>query len=341
MKGWAGFSPGNIMKRILTLFICICLFLCGCEQHQKVSSSFFIPDINQETITEEVEDLALKHVQKLSAGEFLYEDICFEVDNVDNPDASQVVGEAAGAFCVTDRSVLYSKNIYKKVYPASTTKLLTALTAFKYGKMDDVYTVQEDNCGVTTPGAQLCGFKAGDKLTLEQLLYCLMIYSGNDAAVAVAECVSGSVKDFVAKMNEEAASIGAKDTHMSNPNGLHALDHYTTPFDIYLIFNECLKNKQLTEIISTKNYTCTFKDAYGQDKVFDMEATNQYFSGKKQAPEGITVLSGKTGVTVAAGYCLIILSEDEAGKQYITCVFKSTSYDQLYADMNELLKLCK
>ena len=71
------------------MFICICLLLCGCEQHQKVSSSFFIPDTTQETITEEVEDLALKNVQKLSAGEFLYEDICFEVDNVDNPQSEE------------------------------------------------------------------------------------------------------------------------------------------------------------------------------------------------------------------------------------------------------------
>ncbi|MBO4782141.1 MAG: D-alanyl-D-alanine carboxypeptidase [Lachnospiraceae bacterium] len=329
------------MKRFLALFICICVFLCGCETRQKITSSFFIPDIESEPISEDVEDLALKSLGKLTAGEFLYEDICFEVDNVPATEEFELAAEAAGAFCVTDRSVLFSKNIYKKVYPASTTKLLTALTAFKYGNLDDVYVVQEDNCGVTTPGAQLCGFKKGDTLTLEQLLYCLMIYSGNDAAVAVAECVAGSVKDFVGKMNEEAARLGAKDTHMSNPNGLHALDHYTTPFDIYLIFNECLKNKQLTEIISTKNYTCVFKDAAGAEKTFEMEATNQYFSGKKEAPEGITVLSGKTGVTVAAGYCLIILSQDKAGKQYITCAFKSTSYDQLYADMNELLKLCK
>ena len=81
---------------------------------------------------------------------------------------------------------------------------------------------------------------------------------------------------------------------------------------------------------------------YGVPKTLEMTATNLYFAGKKKAPEGITVLSGKTGMTVAAGYCLIILSENENnGKQYITCVFKSNSYDNLYADMNQLLNLCK
>lgn len=315
--------------------------LCGCETPNKISSSMFYPEFSEFEVNSDVEDYAAKSLGKVTAGEFLYEDICFEPEYVSNGTEYEFVGEAAGAFCVTDRSVLFSKNIYNKVYPASTTKLLTCLTAFKYGDMDAVYTVREDNCGITTPGAQLCGFKMGDTLTLEQLLYCLMIYSGNDAAVAVAECVAGSESAFVEKMNEEAARIGAKDTHMVNPSGLHSPNHYTTPFDIYLIFHECLKNKQLTGIISSKSYTCTFKDLYGKEKTLEMEATNQYFSGKKKAPEGITVLCGKTGVTAAAGYCLIILSEDKEGKQYITCVFKSNSYDTLYNDMNELLKLCK
>ena len=333
------------MKRIVAAFIAMCLALCGCTNvvaHKTVTSSMFYPEFEDEEINIEVDDVALSQLQKATAGEFLYEDICFEVEDVPIDQELGLHAEAAGAFCVTDRSVLYSKNIYSKVYPASTTKLLTCLTAFKYGDLDAVYTVREDNCGVTTPGAQLCGFKTGDTFTLEQLLYCLMIHSGNDAAVAVAECVSGDVKSFVAKMNEEAQKLGAKDTHMANTNGLHQLDHYTTPFDIYLIFNECLKNKQLTDIISTKQYTCEYRDVYGRPQVLEMTATNQYFSGKKTAPEGITVLSGKTGMTVAAGYCLIILSQNEEnGKQYITCVFKSTSYDDLYADMNQLLNLCK
>ncbi|MBR5180529.1 MAG: D-alanyl-D-alanine carboxypeptidase [Lachnospiraceae bacterium] len=332
-------------RRIIACFLALCFVLSGCSaavSRQKVTSSMFYPTFEDEEFNTEVEDLALQDLKKTTEGEFLYEDICFEVEDVSIDEDLGLVAEAAGAFCVTDRSVLYSKNIYSKVYPASTTKLLTCLTAFKYGDLDAKYTVREDNCGVTTPGAQLCGFKMGDTFTLEQLLYCLMIYSGNDAAVAVAECVCGDEKTFVAKMNEEAQKIGCKDTHMSNTNGLHALDHYTTPFDIYLIFNECLKNKRLTEIISTKSYTCEYRDMYGVPKTLEMTATNLYFAGKKKAPEGITVLSGKTGMTVAAGYCLIILSENENnGKQYITCVFKSNSYDNLYADMNQLLNLCK
>lgn len=333
------------MKRIVALLLISCFVLCGCEvakSRQKVTSSMFYPEFDNEEINAEVEDVALNSLKKVTAGEFLYEDICFEVGDVPTTAELDLAAEAAGAFCVTDRTVLFSKNIYSKVFPASTTKLLTCLTAFKYGDLNSVYTVREDNCGVTTPGAQLCGFKIGDTFTLEQLLYCLMIHSGNDAAVAVAECVSGDVKSFVEKMNEEAQRIGAKDTHMSNTNGLHSPDHYTTPFDIYLIFNECLKNKQLTDIISTKEYTCVYRDIYGHEKTLDMTATNQYFSGKRTAPEGITVLSGKTGMTVAAGYCLIILSENSNnGKRYITCVFKSTSYDNLYGDMNQLLNLCK
>ncbi len=329
------------MKKLMFCFISICLILSGCEAKQTITSSFFVPDFDDEEISYEVDDVAVKDSMIEDNSEFLYEDICFETDYISNGNEFDFVGTAEGCYCVTDRTVIYSKNIYERMYPASTTKLLTCLTAVKYGDLDKVVEISEDNCGITIRGAQLCGFMKGDRLTIKQLLYCLMIHSGNDAAVAIAEGVSGSVESFVELMNREAKALGAKDTHMVNPHGLHDVNHYTTPYDIYLIFNECLKSDFLMELISQRHYTCEFTGGDGSPKTLDMEATNLYFAGKKTPPDNITILGGKTGVTSAAGYCLIIASRDQNDKLYITEVFKSDSYDNLYNDMNELLKLCK
>ncbi|MCR5324764.1 MAG: serine hydrolase [Lachnospiraceae bacterium] len=273
---------------------------------------------------------------------FLYEDICFEKDGDIGPDIDYpFTCVSAGCFDLDEKKVIYSRNAYKKIYPASTTKLLTALIAIKYLDLDDTILITEDNCGITTPGAKLCGFRAGDMLSVRDMLYCMLIYSGNDAATAIAQKVSGSEKEFAKLMNAEAAKIGAKDTHFTNPHGLHDLNHYTTAYDIYLIFNECLKDPFLKQAFKTTDYYATITNVKGEVNNIYMEPTNLYFMGKFKAPEGITVYGGKTGITSAAGGCLIIYSENTEGKGFITEVFKAVDKDAIYKEMNELLKLCK
>ena len=164
---------------------------------------------------------------------FLYEDICFAKNNVSTGNDYAFSCVSAACYDITDNKVIFSKDVYNKVYPASTTKLLTAYIAMKYLDLDSEILITEDNCGITTPGAQLCGFKAGDRLTVRDMLYCLLIYSGNDAAEALALAVSGSEKDFADLMNEEAKKLGAIDTHFTNPHGLHDIKHFTTAYDIF------------------------------------------------------------------------------------------------------------
>ncbi len=272
---------------------------------------------------------------------FLYEDICFAKDNVSTGNDYDFTCASAACYDVTDNKVIYSHDVFKKIYPASTTKLLTAYLAVRYLNLDDEILITEDNCGITTPGAQLCGFKTGDRLSVRDMLYCLLIYSGNDAAVALAIAVSGTEKDFADLMNKEAKRLGAIDTHFTNPHGLHELQHFTTAYDIYLIFNECLKDPFLKSIFKTKEYDVSIVDASGETKTLHMQPTNLYYAGKYTAPEGITVYGGKTGVTMSAGNCLIIYSENSEGRGFITEVFKAESKDILYNEMNELLKLCK
>ena len=111
---------------------------------------------------------------------------------------------------------------------------MTAVVALKYGNPDDVITATS-NVNITESGAVLCGLKEGDRLTLNQALHALLMKSANDAAVAIAEHIGGSVEQFAEMMNEEARAIGATNSHFVNPHGLTADDHYVTAYDMYLI----------------------------------------------------------------------------------------------------------
>lgn len=131
---------------------------------------------------------------------------------------------------------------------------MTAYVALKYGNLDDMVTISERATDFAED-EQVCGLQAGDQLSLRDLLNGLLLYSGNDCAVAIAEHVSGSVEAFVDKMNEEARNLGATGTHFVNPHGLQNEDHYTTAYDLYLMFNACLQNPQFVEMISQTSYT--------------------------------------------------------------------------------------
>ena len=156
-------------------------------------------------------------------------------------------GQKGLLFSLSNHKVLYANGIYDKVYPASITKIMTAMLALQSGKLNDTVTITQDNVTLED-GSQVCGFVAGDQVTLDQLLHCLLVYSGNDAASAIAEYVGGSTENFVQMMNDYAAKLGCTGTHFSNPHGLQDENHYTTPYDIYLMLNEAFTYPEFTEI---------------------------------------------------------------------------------------------
>ena len=138
---------------------------------------------------------------------------------------------------IKNKQVLYSKGAYDRVYPASITKIMTALLAFQYGNMEDVVTISEENITLEE-GSQVIGFQVGDKVTMDELVHGLLVYSGNDAASAIATHIGGSTEKFVDMMNSYAAQLGCTRTHFTNPHGLQDENHYTTPYDIYLMLKE-------------------------------------------------------------------------------------------------------
>lgn len=247
-----------------------------------------------------------------------------------------VTAEAAAIFGVDTKEVIFQKNPFERLYPASITKIMTALIAIRDGNLSDMVTVGPETV-ITETGASLAHINPGDTLTMEQLLYGLMLPSGNDAGAAIAVHMAGSTDAFAEKMNETAHALGATDTHFVNPHGLSNEDHYTTAYDLYLIFNEAMKYPEFQKIIGTVSYRAEYTDGTGQTKIQEWKNSNQYLNGKSKAPDGITILGGKTGTTRAAGSCLILGSQDESGNDYISVVLKAESRDVLYDNMTKII----
>lgn len=264
-------------------------------------------------------------------------DLCVvSADIMDDEAVDMAHAEAAVLFDVNGKEVRYSKNAHTQMYPASLTKVMTALVALQNASPDQVL-VATDAVKITESGAQLCGLKAGDSMTLAQALHILLLYSANDVANLIAENVGGSVDGFVEMMNKEAKRLGATNTNFVNPHGLTDENHYTTPYDMYLIFNEAIKYESFTEIIQMTGYQTTYYDANGREKKVDYKTTNRFLKGDFQAPTNVNIIGGKTGTTNAAGHCLILLSRDSKGNPYISVILRAENNDYLYQQMTDLL----
>ena len=263
------------------------------------------------------------------------QDLCVVTDFSGDSDTS-VTAEAAGVFSMDGSQTFYSKNVYEKLYPASTTKIMTALIAIKYGNLSDEVTVTSDAV-IAEAGATLSGIHPGDKLTLEQLLYGLMLPSGNDAGAAIAVHMGGSIEGFADMMNQEARAIGATGTHFTNPHGLHEEDHYTTAYDLYLIFHEALKYPKFREVTGSTAYAASYQSASGETISTTWKGGNWFMTGERETPEGLTVFGGKTGTTRAAGYCLVMGTRDASSDEYISVIMKAESRPGLYDNMANIM----
>ncbi|MDM8294996.1 MAG: D-alanyl-D-alanine carboxypeptidase family protein [Enterocloster aldenensis] len=262
-------------------------------------------------------------------------DLCVVTDEA-SYDPDFVTSQAAALFDMDDREVLYSKDVFERMYPASITKIMTALVAIKEGDLKSRVLVTDDAV-ITEPGATLCGIEPGDTLTLEQLLYGLMLPSGNDAGAAIAVHIAGSIEAFSDMMNEEAVRLGATGTHFVNPHGLNNPDHYTTAYDLYLIFNEALKYPVFRQIVGTTAYTANYHNKNSEPVSKTWKGSNWFMTGERETPDGLKVFGGKTGTTKAAGYCLIMASRDDSDKEYISVVLKADSRPHLYDNMTNII----
>lgn len=202
--------------------------------------------------------------------------------------------------CVIDAmtgNVLYEKNAYEKHSMASTTKIMTALVALENKPLSDIVTASKNAAG--TEGSSIY-LRAGEKITLEDLLYGLMLASGNDAAVAIAEHVGGSVENFAVMMTEKAKSLGLKNTSFKNPNGLDEEGHHTTAYDLAMITRAALQNEKFKEIVSTKTKNISNGEESYMRTLTNHNKLLRLYSG---------CIGVKTGYTKKTGRCLVSAAE--------------------------------
>lgn len=223
--------------------------------------------------------------------------------------------ESAVLMRLDSGEVLFQKNSGEKIYPASLTKLMTALVILdQFEDLDHTVTLPGEvfDC-LSGSGASMAGFLPGEQLTLRDLLYGCMLPSGADAAMGLACVTAGSEENFAELMNGKAAELGMAHTHFKNATGLHDPGHYTTVMDMAVLLRAGLKNPDFRELLTTFDY--------------QTEPTNRHPGGvglrstlnslmDTPSPDGVTLLGGKTGYTEEAGLCLASLAE-KGGKEYI------------------------
>ena len=236
------------------------------------------PYSNKDLVYQASEDTALAVSAALSS------DLCVGKDNTSTGDIVLKEGESAALFYLEDKEVIFAKNMYEKIYPASITKIMTAILTLKYGNMDDVVTIMWRDLELES-GSQVVGFHIGDQVTVRELLHGLLVHSGNDAAMALARYVGGgSMNSFIQMMNDELVQIGATGSHSTNPTGLQDSDHYTTVYDIYLMLNEAIKYSDFVSIMQISVYNVTYTTAEGETKFVNLDSTDHWSTTSRTRP---------------------------------------------------------
>ncbi len=241
------------------------------------------------------------------------------------PEGPSIVGEAGIVMEASTGTILYAKNIHAQYYPASITKILTALLVIENCEMDEIVTIPHDAVYMEDKGSHIA-LDEGEELTVEDCLYGMLLASANDAAYALAEHVAGSIEAFADMMNARAAELGCQDSHFVNPHGLPNEQHLTSAYDMALITKEALKYDIFRKISETTFYE--IQPSEKQPDLIPMSNHHKMLLNGQYHYEG--VFAGKTGYTVAAKNTLVTCAGRD-GMELI-CVTMKTEGRQVYVD---------
>ena len=254
------------------------------------------------------------------------------------PKASSLSADSAIVMEASTGLILYEKNINKKHFPASITKILTALVALENSSLNEVVTYSKDAVYGIEPGSSHIAIDVGEQLTMEQSLYGIMLESANEACLGVAEHVAGSIPDFVKMMNTKAKSLGCKNSNFVNPNGLHNDEHYTTAYDMALISRAAIENETFRKITGTKSYTIP-KTNKKEARTWIKNHHQMLYGYKYPKYEYDYCIGGKTGYTTKAQSTLVTFAEKD-GMTLICVVMQAkgaTAPVNQYTDTKKLL----
>lgn len=238
------------------------------------------------------------------------------------------------ALDLEDFTSLYEKNIDQKIYPASLTKVMSAVVALDH--IDDLsktVTVEENDLeGLAEANASVAGLQAGDTVTYQDLLYALVLPSGADAANVLANNLFGSMENYVAEMNNKAKAYGMTSTHFINATGLHEDDHYTTIKDLEMMMKHAWINTAFQQILTTTRYEIPSLKlklkstllSYGNTLTLLIDDSNSASELHGLPFQGGEIIGGKSGYTLEAECCLISIAKMENGHYYMLITAKAT-----------------
>ena len=226
--------------------------------------------------------------------------------------APEISAEAGILIEASTSKVFYGKNENQRMYPASTTKILTAILTLENAELNDMVTVPYDAIRSIPAGYSIAALQTDERLTINQLLQMMMVYSANDAANVLAFHVSGSIENFANLMNEKVSELGLTNTHFTNPSGMHDENHYTTAYDLAIIMQYCMKNSTFRNLAGLKSCTipATNKSA---ERTFN--TTNNLLVNSQSNISHNSyyeyAIAGKTGFTTPAKNCLVSVASKD------------------------------
>lgn len=249
--------------------------------------------------------------------------LIISIQTISFADEVSIKSKSAILVEVSTGRILYEKKSTEKMWPASTTKIMTAILVIEKGNLNDMVTVTETAIGNIPSGYVTCDLQVGEEISVKDLLNALMIKSANDAAYVLAEHIEGSIDGFSDLMNQKARELGCTGTHFVNPNGIHDDRHYSTAYDLYLIATYAMKNQTFRELVSQTEAVLPATNLYpNEDRtlkttnaLINPDSTNYY----KNA------IGIKTGYTSQAGNCLVSEASRD-GLEFIAVVLNGDRF---------------
>lgn len=229
-----------------------------------------------------------------------------------------IYSEAAVLIEKNSGTILYEKNANQKLYPASTTKILTAIIGLEKCNLNETAVASKEAVYTVPSGYAIANIQIGESFTIEELLNVMLVHSANEAANVIAEHISGSMEEFANLMNEKARQIGCKNSNFVNSNGIQNENHYSTAYDMALIAKYCMKNDKFREMIALERCELPATEIYSEKRTFK---NNNSLIDKNDKYYYKYCIGGKTGYTKEAKNCLVAMSKKD-NMELISVVLK-------------------
>lgn len=254
--------------------------------------------------------------------------------------SSEIISPYIAVVDVTDNKLLAGRNAEMRIYPASMTKVMTLIVAVENIKdLNQKFTMTSEIIDpLYLDSASRAGFEPGEEVTAKDLMYGLILPSGADGAVGLAEMVSGSEEAFVELMNKKCEELGLKNTHFTNTSGLHNENHYTTPVEMAMILEYAMENEICEEILSTYQYTTESTEKHPEGILLTSTMFSRMYGNEV---EGVEIKSGKTGYTQEAKHCLVSYAESAGNKYVIVTAGADGKWNVIYDDFKLYGEFCK